>query len=123
MPGGLYKAVYKQGGQGGHRLGWREVVTAPISGGITYHSARFEKFRPPSCMHVPLPQPATWLHRDLGFGYCLNFYWQRIDKSNFHWSELVLQGVSAPRDGKVPFAAIQQGVEGEYHRYCSFPPP
>ena len=32
--GGLYKAVYKQGGQGGHRLGWREVVTAPISGGI-----------------------------------------------------------------------------------------
>ena len=34
MPGGLYKAVYKQGGQGGHRLGWREVVTAPISGGI-----------------------------------------------------------------------------------------
>ena len=36
--GGLYKAVYKQGGQGGHRLGWREVVTAPISGGITYHS-------------------------------------------------------------------------------------
>ena len=48
MPGGLYKAVYKQGGQGGHRLGWREVVTAPISGGITYHS--FSRSRCELCL-------------------------------------------------------------------------
>ena len=58
MPGGLYKAVYKQGGQGGHRLGWREVVTAPISGGITYHSIQLTRYR--YVEHPTLCQQRSW---------------------------------------------------------------